>query len=442
MSRGLVLIVEDERSLCAALARFLQGRGHDTVQASSCAEAERAFRTRKPDVTLTDYRLPDGTALDLLPRLRGLDKDVPVVLLTGQVSVELAVRAIKEGAEQFLTKPVDLPALGIVIDRLIEARRTREGERALREREGRGTPDPFAGGSAAIHRLHEQARRVAESEGPVLVLGETGSGKGVLMRWIHARSSRASERFVDLNCAGLSRELLENELFGHERGAFTGAQAAKPGLLEIADKGTLFLDEIGDVDPSVQPRLLKVLEEKRFRRLGDVKDRTVDVRMVAATHHDLESAVRAKRFREDLYYRISVLHLRVPPLRERPEDIPGLARHLLAPGVELSADALQALRDYAWPGNVRELRNILERAQVLAGKLLLTAADLQLGGPATMTDEALTLDQVERRHIERVLLREKGSVKSAARSLGIARSSLYRRLQRHGLLISTRDDPN
>ena len=428
IGRGLVLLVEDDPSLSAALTRFLEARGYDAVEAGTCADAARLFQEKRPDLVLTDYDLPDGDALALLARLQERDPGVPVVVLTGHARIELAVQAIKAGAEQFLTKPVDLDALATIIERLIENRRARAYERALHEREGRGTPDPFVGQSAAIQTLREQAHRVAESDGAVLVLGETGSGKGVLTRWIHAHGARATERFVDLNCAGLSRELLENELFGHERGAFTGAQAAKPGLLEIADQGTLFLDEIGDVDPSVQPRLLKVLEEKRFRRLGDVKDRTVDVRIVAATHHDLERAVREKRFREDLYYRISVLPLRVPPLRERPDDIAELARRLLSPGVALADDALRALREYPWPGNVRELRNVLERAQVLSHKPLLTAADLHLRKAFVEADVAFTLEEAERRHIARVLEREGGSVMRAAQVLGISRSSLYRRL--------------
>jgi DNA-binding NtrC family response regulator len=430
--RGSILIVDDEPLLRTPIARRLQARGYEVLEADSCAAAERLFSTRRPDLVITDYELLDGDALQLIPRLQAVDRSVPLLVMTGHGSIDLAVRAIKQGAEQFLTKPVDLQLLETTVDKLVEIRRALEYERALHERQGSIVPDPFAGASAAIRDLREQAQRVADAEGPVLILGETGSGKGVLTRWLHAHSRRAAERFVDLNCAGLSRELLENELFGHQRGAFTGAQAVKPGLLEIADKGTLFLDEIGDIDPLVQPRLLKVLEEKRFRRLGDVNDRSVDVRIVAATHHDLEQSVREGRFREDLFYRVSVIPLRVPPLRERPEDIPALARQLLSPRVELSPGASAALQAYPWRGNVRELRNVLERACVLSPGKTLEAGDLRLGDARFEAEETLTLEQMERLHIKR-MLRLKGTVQLAAEALGIARSSLYRKIAHYGL---------
>ena len=431
MIRETILLVEDEPAQRLALGRYLALHDYDLVEAATFAAAENAFRSQRPDLVLTDYQLPDGNSLDLLTRLRAIDASVPVVFLTGQASIDLAVRAIKQGAEQFLTKPVDLNALLAVVARLLEARRSRKQRVLLQDREALAAPDPFVGTSAVIRALREQAVRVAEADGPVLILGETGAGKGVLTAWLHRSGPRAHEALVDLNCAGLSRELLESELFGHERGAFTGAQTAKAGLLEVANRGTVFLDEVGDVDITVQPRLLKVLEEKKFRRLGDVKDRKVDIRLVAATHHDLEEAVREKRFRSDLYYRISVLPLRLPALRERGEDIPLLARRLLAPGVELTGAADRALCAYPWPGNVRELRNVLERAQVLSRKKVLDAADLNLGVPQPAeVDEALTLEEVERRHIERVLRREK-KVARAAIVLGIARSSLYQKLQRY-----------
>ena len=429
---SLILLVEDDVVLASAVSRHLERRGYEVCGAETCQAAEALFRARRPDVVVSDYELPDGTGLELLGRFRAIDAGVPLVMLTGQGSINLAVEAIKQGAEQFLTKPVDLPALDAVLQRLAEVRQARERQTALREREARSVPNPFAGNSVAIRELRDQAQRLAQAQGPVLILGETGAGKGVLARWLHAQGPRARERIVDLNCAGLARELLESELFGYERGAFTGAQTAKPGLLEIADKGTLFLDEIGDMDLLVQPRPLKAIEEQRFRRLGEVKDRTVDVRLIAATHHDLEEAVRARRFRGDLYYRLSVLPIRVPPLRERTEDVPALARAMLAAGFELSAEAERALQAYPWPGNVRELRNVLERAQVLARGRLLEATDLRLAGvPAAADPETLTLEEMERRHIERALQREGGKVGRAAAALGIARSSLYEKLKRY-----------
>jgi DNA-binding NtrC family response regulator len=402
-----------------------------------------------------DHRLPDGTALDLLPRLKALYPDVPVVVLTGHGTIELAVAAIKEGAEQFLTKPVELPSLLAVLRRLIDARRERQRERAGASREARAAVDPFSAASPSIAVLREQAGRVATVDSPVLILGETGVGKGVLAKWLHQHGPRRAEPFVDLNCAGLSRELLESELMGHERGAFTGAVAAKQGLLEISHRGTLFLDEIGDMDPLVQAKLLTVLEEKRFRRLGDVRDRQVDVRLIAATHHDLAQLVREGRFRSDLYFRISTIPLVVPPLRERPADIPLLAHQLLRvlsrdlgrPDVTLSPEAEEALQRYAWPGNIRELRNVLERAALLGAGDVLVPQDLRfevLLGATPQASSAAdpgpaaegTLEDVEREHIERTLQQVGGRVEAAAQRLGLARSSLYAKIKRYGLTSS------
>jgi DNA-binding NtrC family response regulator len=342
---------------------------------------------------------------------------------------------------------VELAALVALVQRTLEQQRTRRRDQAVRRLQGDRTgPDPFLGTTPAVAALAAEAQLAVGSDSPVLVMGETGSGKGVLARWLHENGARADEAFVDINCAGLSRELLESELFGHAKGAFTGALADKKGLLEVAHRGTLFLDEIGDMDPALQPKLLKALEEKRFRRLGEVVERRVDVRLVAATNQDLGELVREKRFRADLYYRINTLVLRVPPLRERTADVPLLAGSLLRrlchemgrAELELSADAVEALVVHPWPGNVRELRNVLERA-VLAcqGRQLLrrhlrfeTGAPL----PAAGTDGPhLTLEELERRHIERVLDHEKGHVVAAAERLGIPRSTLYQKLKAFGI---------
>jgi transcriptional regulator with PAS, ATPase and Fis domain len=319
--------------------------------------------------------------------------------------------------------------------------------------------NPFIGSSPLIRQLEEEAKKVAGTESPVLIQGETGAGKSVLAAWLHQRSTRADEAFVDLNCAGLSREFLETELFGHEKGAFTGAVAAKSGLLEVAHKGTVFLDEIGDVDMQVQPKLLKVLEEKRFRRLGEVRDRVVDIRLIAATHQNLRNMVAEKRFREDLFFRINTLPLRVPALRERPEDIPLLADHMLEElslsrgrdESRLSPEAEDAIRRYSWPGNIRELRNVLERAVLLGDKNVLQSQDLKLEGAVAMPtvqvattsgdtngvySSSLTLEEVERRHIELVLREEKGKVEAAAKRLGIPRSSLYNMVKRYQIPLS------
>src|SRR5918997_991358 len=329
MSRNKILVVDDESGVRFGIRDFLEQHGYEIEEAETCQDAQQVFRNSRPDIVIADYMLPDGTALDLLPRLKEIDSGIPLLVLTAHGSIDLAVKAIKEGAEQFLTKPLELPTLRVILQRLLQKQRNHNKQLASKSRQVRQAIDPFIGTSAAIRTLAEQAKRLLSTESPVLILGETGTGKGVLARWLHENSTRADEAFVDLNCAGLTRELLETELFGHEKGAFTSATASKQGLFEVAHRGTVFLDEIGDVDLNIQPKLLKVLEEKRFRRLGDVKDQIVDIRLIAATHHDLATQVRENRFRSDLYFRISTIPLMVPPLRQRPDDIPIIAQRLL-----------------------------------------------------------------------------------------------------------------
>jgi DNA-binding NtrC family response regulator len=435
-----LLVVDDDRTICLAIRHFFEAEGFDVATVPTMAEAQIAFRSRRPDVAGVDFGLPDGDALQLLERFRSVDANCPVIVLTGNASVDLAVRAIQEGASHFLTKPVKLDALATVVNRALEDDSIRRQDIARRSTAGAQTADPFAGTSTAVRELQARVRKVVSSDSPVLILGETGTGKGVLARWMHENGPRSRSPMVDLNCAGLSREFLDTELFGHEKGAFTGALAAKQGLFEVAHGGTMFLDEIGDVDPQLQPKLLKVVEEKRFRRLGEVSDRTVDVRLIGATHHDLQAMSEDGRFRRDLYFRISTIPLMLPPLRERAEDIPVLAARLLAGiarrSVTITDSGMAMLQAYAWPGNVRELRNVLERAVLLADHDVLDTSDLALGTrtPASTGDDlSLTLEQLERKHIERVLSAEQGRVERAAERLGIPRSSLYQKLKRYGL---------
>jgi DNA-binding NtrC family response regulator len=455
-----ILIVDDEPGIRFGVRDFLEAEGLEVEEAETAAGAEKAVRELHPDAIVLDHMLPDGTALELLPRLREIDATLPIVVLTGHATIDLAVRAVKEGADQFLAKPVELPALLVMLRRLLESQREKRRQAAGRARQAREAVDPFTGTSAAIRRLAEDARKLAASSSPILIEGETGSGKGVLARWLHRNGPRSDEPFVDMNCAGLSREFLETELFGHEKGAFTGAVGSKQGLLEVAHRGVVFLDEIGDLDPQVQPKLLKVLEEKRFRRLGEVKDRQVDVQLVAASHQSLPQLVQEKKFRSDLYYRISTIPLRVPALRERAEDIPVLARQLVAGlandlgrrGLRLSPDAERALTAYSWPGNVRELRNVLERAALLCGRDALEASDLRFetsGAPETAgmpaltptapaaspAPSSLTLEALERIHIERVVQELGGRVTEAAQRLGIPRSTLYQKIKRYGIAL-------
>ena len=329
MARNRIFLVDDDPVIRFAIRSFLESQGMQVTEAESVQRAQEKFRGASPDAAIVDFSLPDGDGLELLEHFKGTDPDLPVIVLTGQGSIELAVRAIKQGAEQFLTKPVELPALHTLLMRALENKRYRRHSLVNLSRARRERLDPFLGTSVAIRKLQELSRRVVSSDSPILIQGETGSGKGVLAKWIHENSPRAEEVFMDLNCAGLEREFLETELFGHERGAFTGAVHSKLGLLEVADRGTVFLDEIGDIDLTVQPKLLKVLETQQFRRLGDVHDRTVDIRLISATHRDLKDLVRQQRFREDLFFRITIIPIRIPPLRERPEDIPLLAHDIL-----------------------------------------------------------------------------------------------------------------
>jgi len=442
------LVVDDESGVRFGIRDFLEQHGYEIEEAESCQDAQHIFRTSRPDIVIADYMLPDGTALDLLPRLKEIDSGIPLLVLTAHGSIDLAVRAIKEGAEQFLTKPLELPTLLVILQRLLQKQRNHHKQLASKSRQVRQAIDPFIGTSNAIRALKEQARKILSTESPVLILGETGTGKGVLARWLHDNSPRAEEAFVDLNCAGLSRELLETELFGHEKGAFTSATASKQGLFEVAHRGTIFLDEVGDVDLQIQPKLLKVLEEKRFRRVGDVRDRQVDVRLIAATHQDMGQLVREKRFRDDLYFRISTIPLSFPALRERVEDIPTMAQYLLDKvsadlgrgELHLDENSIQALKAYSWPGNIRELRNVIERAVLLSDQKTITINDLhfdghtQIGSP--LLDSRLTLLELEKQHIERVLQEERGRVEKAAKRLGIPRSSLYQKIKKHQISTS------
>ena len=445
-TKGRILLVEDDATIRETLRRVLEIDGYEIAEAASCRVAAESFRTSKPDAVVVTARPSDGSALELIARFKREDPGVGCVVLARQEELDVAAQAIQEGADQFLTKPVQLAAFLLVVDRVLENQRNRRARLREEARRAREHVDPFLGESPGIRILAERASRVAGSTVPILIHGETGTGKGVLASWLHRHSSRAEECFLDLNCAGLSPEFLETELFGHEKGSFTGAVAAKVGLLEVADRGTLFLDEIGDVPLAVQPKLLKVLEEKKFRRLGDVRERTVDIRLIAASHEDLAALVEGRRFRGDLYFRINTVVLEIPPLRDRPEDLPGLAgsfleeiaRELGRGPLRLSASGQSKLRSYPWPGNVRELRNVIERAALLSSKSEIGAEDFGFeaaNAPAVPSAGGMSLLETEKELIRKALAAENGRVERAAESLGISRSSLYQKIRKYRLAV-------
>nr|HEX4317247.1 sigma-54 dependent transcriptional regulator [Kofleriaceae bacterium] len=425
--------------------RDLARHGFDVVEVPHLEAGLDELRRAPFDVAIVD--VGDRAARDAVTQLRRADDRVSIVVLADAATSDDDAAALRDGADHFALKPVAGDALRVVVQRALEAQRSRRRAVAHEVLEHRRGLDPFCGTSGAIQAFADEAHHVLDSHAPVLIQGETGTGKGVLARWLHQHGPRAEEALVDINCAGLSREFVESELFGHERGAFTGASASKLGLLDLAHRGTAFLDEIGEIDLQLQPRLLKVLEEKRFRRLGDVKDHVVDVRLIAATNRDLARRARDGTFRADLYFRINTITLTVPPLRARPEDVPALARHVansLGHDIDFTVEATRAMQAYDWPGNIRELRNVVERAILISNRSTrITHRDLRFEAMAATADAVSsaaadaeppgTLAEAERRHIERALRYENGSVEKAAIRLGISRSTLYDKLRRLGI---------
>jgi DNA-binding NtrC family response regulator len=436
--------MDDDPVMLTAVSEFLQLDDFNVVRTTSLGAAYAALEADTPDIAVIDFDLPDGNALDFLSGIKSMNLPLKCIVLTGHGSIDLAVRAMKEGAEHFLTKPVQFSVLSSTLRTCLQNQQNQRKQLARKMARPRYDKNPFHGTSAIIQRLEADARKIVNTDRPILIQGETGTGKGVMAQWLHRHGPRSEEELVDVNCAGLSRELLESELFGYEKGAFTGAAASKQGLVEAAHKGILFLDELGEMDIQVQPKLLKVLEDNRFRRLGDVRERAVDLQIIAATNRNLMHSVREFKFREDLYFRISTFHLHLPPLRERVEDIPVVAHSLLRnlasdlarEQQELSRDAEMALRNYSWPGNIRELRNVLERVALTCDSRVIEAKDLALAqstfvvNPANNHgDSTLTLAELERQHIERVLQEEEGRVAQAAVRLGIPRSTLYQKIK-------------
>jgi DNA-binding NtrC family response regulator len=453
MATRRVLVVDDEPLIRWSLTERLRADGHDVLEAGTAAEAVEKAQTGV-DLVLLDYKLPDEDGLTVLRRIRELDPDTLVIMLTAHKGLETVVVAMKAGAFDYATKPFDLEDVAVRVSHALETTRLRRELRALKDNLAR----PFGmssiiGESDGMQRLKALVRRVATSpSSTVLLTGESGTGKDLIAKVVHYVSDRASQPFVNVTSSAMPEHLLESELFGHERGAFTDARQQKRGLFEQADDGTVFLDEIGEMLPTLQAKLLRFLEEKAFRRVGGTADIRVDVRVIAATNRDLEEQVKSGKFREDLYYRLNVLRVEVPPLRERIEDLPLLAQHFIDLfGREfkrsvrgLTAPAESALRAYKWPGNVRELRNLIERAVLLSEAAMLGPADfdslhtskLETGAGPTgfaLPPEGVNLDEVEKTLVIQALERAHGNQTRAAALLGLHRDQIRYRIEKFGL---------
>jgi two-component system NtrC family response regulator len=435
---GSILVADDEEDFRAVVAEHLRDLGHTVLEAPDGREALALARHRPVDVALVDLKMPGLSGVELLAALRELDPGIEVILITGHATVETAIGAMKQGAYDYLLKPCRLAELGAVVAGALEKRHLRQEGDRLREQLRRAEPpSELIGRSKAMEAVRELISRVAPTDSTVLLLGESGTGKEVAARAVHRLSRRAAGPFIVLHAGAVPESLFESELFGHVRGAFTGAAGPRRGLLELADRGTLFIDEIGEMPLAAQAKLLRCLESGELRPVGSERELRVDVRFIAATNRDLKQRTAGGEFREDLYYRLNVLAIQMPPLRERTEDIPPLAEHFLARSGRsrgISAEALRALDGYGWPGNVRELFNVLERACILApGDLGVEHLPGELLGDKTRRPAALDLESVEREHILKVLQLTRGNKVEAARLLKLPRRTLYRRLEQYGL---------
>lgn len=454
-TKRTLIIVDDDESLCESLTDYLTRDVLTVLSAHTGDDALKLCSERTVDVVLLDQRLPDASGHDLCSSFLRFNEQTKIIFMTAYPSFDNALKAIKEGAYDYLQKPFDIKELKLTIERALRTLELERVEQLQQYRENRESNEvSLIGDSPAFREVAALVGLSASSDAPVLITGETGTGKNVVAKAMHYRSASPRKSFVSLNCAALPENLIEAELFGHEKGAFTGATAAKRGVFEMAEGGTIFLDEIGELLPHLQSKLLSVLDEKKIKRIGSETSRSVDVRVIAATNIDLPRAIREKRFREDLYYRLSVIRIHVPPLRERKEDLPGLCAHLiekLAGGdhITLPESEIAALMKYDWPGNVRELRNIIERALILRtgaviNPSLLIVCDpsgsasfptLQSTTPRHSGEEDLTtLREVEKRYISSALDRLSRNYSKTSRTLGISLSTLKRKIQEYGII--------
>ena len=434
MARPFLLVIEDDDSIALSLRVFFEGKGYDVATAPT-GTTGMVFCSREiPDTVILDLRLPDIYGIDVLQAIKSDYPEISVIMMTGYGEVEEAVKAMKLGAEYYFRKPIDLEELAVVVDKSIGIRQIRQEASLYRKPEY-----PIVGKSSHTQGLiHMVSLLASNSSTTVLIQGETGTGKELVARNIHALSSRSNKPFIDINCAAIPENIVESELFGYEAGAFTDAKKTKKGLFELADGGTLFLDEIGDMPYNAQAKILRVIEQRSLKRLGGARDIGVDVRIIAATNRDLDTLVKEGSFREDLYYRLNVIPLIIPALRQRPEDIPIIAEFLLGEIkkslakkniIGFDEKVTDLLCSYEWPGNVRELRNVIERAAIACDRGEITAEHLTLPKREPAEDNPMTLSEVERVHIRKVLRLTDGNKTRAARILGIARSTLNEKIK-------------
>ena len=440
-----ILVVDDERNMRFVIGRALAGAGHSIAEAASGDEALAYLTGAVPDLVILDLRMPGMDGLATLTAMKQGHPELPVIMLTAHGNVASAVKAMKAGATEYLTKPFDIEELKLTVAKALKVGSLERQVDFLRGELDRRYDAGIIGASERMTAVLETVEKVAASGATVMIYGESGTGKELVARALHQRSERRAGPFIQLSCAALPETLLESELFGYEKGAFTGADSAKPGRFELADGGSLFLDEIGEISPAVQVKLLRVLEQRSFERLGGSKTLEVDVRLIGATNRDLSQAIRDGSFREDLYYRLNVIPIGMPPLRDRDGDIRLLAEHFLqryAPGRRFSAEAYRCLDEYGWPGNVRELQNTVERTAILCRDQVIGAAALPAevrcrgdngSGAVKLPASGLTLKQVERELIAQALDRTRGNRTRAARLLGISRHTLLYRMEKHGL---------
>jgi DNA-binding NtrC family response regulator len=429
-----ILLIDDEEGARFGFTKYLSASGYEVSEAENLARARTVFSEQQFDVVILDINLPDGSGLDFIKTIRDSSSIVSIIVITGAGDIPVAVEAMRRGADNFLTKPVDMLGLELFLKKTLELASLKKNH-SLRQRMEKKDIMHF-GESLAMQEVLKAARLASANGSPVLITGETGTGKGVMAKWLHRHGDRSDKPFVEVNCSTLKGDLLARELFGNVRGAYTSADRDMEGLLDAADGGTLFLDEIGEMDMGVQAQFLKVIEEKTYRRLGETKVRRSEFRIICATNKDLDAEIQDGRFRQDLYFRINLLDIHLPPLRKCVEDLPDIINHLLitgsSPAAGITEKALGLLKTYQWPGNVRELKNVLERALIFAQGAPLSPEHfscLNLSASAESGRTGKTLDELQIAHIRSVLERRSGDVTKAAKDLGISRATLYRRLK-------------